>query len=68
MTEADIRIAELVGQLEREFPDPVDLFEDELAAQLGLFRHPTCQQQAWRRHRVAAIDADSPDPESDGTY
>lgn len=38
-------------------PDPVDVFEDLLAARLGLTRHPGLDQASWRRLRVAFIEA-----------
>lgn len=38
-------------------PDPVDVFENFLAARLGLTRHPSFDQAAWRRIRVAFIEA-----------
>lgn len=38
-------------------PDPVDVFEDLLAARLGLRRHPGLSQDRWRRLRVAFIEA-----------
>lgn len=38
-------------------PDPVDLFEDELARRLGHERPPAVPYDAWRRQRVAAIES-----------
>ena len=38
-------------------PDPVDLFEDALAARLGLRRGPGSTKEQWRRDRVRFIDA-----------
>ena len=43
--------------LEAEFPDPVDVFEDELAGRLGFARHPSCPLDQCRRQRVRLIDA-----------
>lgn len=40
-------------------PDPVDVFEDLLAARLGLSRCPRFFQERWRRLRVAFIEAAS---------
>lgn len=37
-------------------PDPVDVFEDRLASELGLHRHPSMTTEEWRRVRVAVID------------
>lgn len=59
----DPKVSQLMAELERVFPDPVDVFEDELAARIGIHRHPNCPRQAWRRHRVAAIEAAFPDEE-----
>lgn len=42
---------------EAEDPDPVDVFEDELARRLGFERHPELDYDAWRRRRVEAIEA-----------
>ena len=39
------------------WPDPVDEFEDELAAQLGFIRFPTLKYSAWRGLRVRWIDS-----------
>ncbi len=41
----------------REFPDPVDVFEEELAERLGLRRHPELSLDVWRAVRVRYIDA-----------
>lgn len=38
-------------------PDPVDVFEDELATKLGLERGPGCSKGDWRRQRVRFINA-----------
>ncbi len=45
----------------REFPDSVDVFEDDLAEKLGLNRHPALSLKEWRRARVRLIDAAEPD-------
>ena len=37
--------------------DPVDLFENGLAAELGLFRHPDMSLNEWRRMRGRFIDS-----------
>ena len=39
-----------------EEPDPVDNFEDRLARDLGLLRHPNCSLRSWRRIRVSFLD------------
>lgn len=38
--------------------DPVDEFEDALAAERGLVRHPTIASDEWRRVRVQFLDHD----------
>ena len=48
-------IDELDATLCREFPDPVDVFEDQLAHDFGLTRHPGLSLEEWRRVRF--IDA-----------
>ena len=50
-------IDDLLAAWERESPDPVALFEDELARRLGLVQHPHCSQPSWRRQRVRVIEA-----------
>ena len=35
--------------LDREDPDPVDVFEDQLARRLGCVPHPRCSREDWRR-------------------
>jgi len=47
------------------FPDPVDIFENRRAAELGLHRHPSLGEEDWRRLRVAAINAADEGEESD---
>ena len=50
-------IEDLLEAWKREFPDPLDLFEDELARRLGLVQHPYCSPASWRQHRVRLIEA-----------
>jgi len=50
-------VDELSEALAAEFPDPVDVFEDELVRQLGLERHPSCPLPAWRAVRLRFLDA-----------
>lgn len=50
-------LEELLDLLEEKYPDPVDLFEDELARRLGIERHPAMTYDLWRRRRVEAIEA-----------
>ena len=50
-------IDDLLEAWQRESPDPVDLFEDELARRLGLVQHPHCSPASWRQHRVRLIEA-----------
>jgi hypothetical protein len=45
------------AELAEEFPDPVDVFEDDLARRLGLRRHPAMPLDQWRRLRVHFINA-----------
>ena len=54
-------VEELSAELEAAFPDPVDVFEDDLARQLGLRRHPALAQDEWRRVRVRYIESLTPD-------
>ena len=49
-------VEELLKALEAEFPEPVDVYENELAGRLGLVRHPSCPLEEWRRQRVRLID------------
>ena len=42
--------------LDRTSPCPVDVFEDTLAHELGLRRHPVMTQTEWRAARVAFIE------------
>ena len=50
-------IEDLLEAWEREYPDPVDLFEDELARRFGLVQNPHCCPASWRQHRVRLIEA-----------
>ncbi len=50
-------IEELDAGWLREYPDPVDVFEDELAVRLGLRRHPDLSLDEWRQVRVRYIEA-----------
>jgi hypothetical protein len=50
----------LLARLEALFPDPVDVFEDRLAARLGLLRGPGVSDARWRTLRVSFIDAHDP--------
>ena len=56
-------VEELLAALDREHPDPVDLFEDELARRLGCVRHPSCSREDWRGQRVKLIEAAEPSEE-----
>lgn len=38
-------------------PDPVDVFEDDLAQELVLVRDPALPCEEWRRLRVQFVDA-----------
>ncbi len=40
-----------------EDPDPVDVFEDQLTALLGVHRHPSMSYDLWRQVRVGLIEA-----------
>lgn len=53
----------LLAALDREHPDPVDTFEDELARRLGCVRHPSGSYEDWRRQRVRLIEAAGPGEE-----
>ena len=54
----DSLVEELVAECDWVYPDPVDLFEDELASRLGLRRHILLSQEGWRSARVVFISAD----------
>ena len=54
--DCDAAIEEIDAACLREFPDPVDVFEDELAERLGLRRHPTLSLNEWRKVRVRYVD------------
>jgi len=56
-------VDELMESLDREYPDPVDVFEDELARRLGSVRHPSCSYDDWRRQRVRMIETAEPSEE-----
>ncbi len=43
--------------LMQQFPDPVDVFEDELAQTLGLTRDPALSLDEWRFQSALFIDA-----------
>ncbi len=59
-------VEEIHVALMREFPDPVDVFEDDLAEKLGLARGPALSVEEWRRARVRLIDAADGEPEPSG--
>lgn len=63
----DDDIDELLELWDQVDPDPVDVFEDELAAKLGLRRGPGTTKDEWRRHRVLFIDAETEDDDVTGT-
>ena len=65
MTQHDFEAAvdEMHAVLMHRFPDPVDVFEDQLAQELGLERAPGMSLEEWRRTRVRFIEAADPDPE-----
>ncbi len=50
----------LSAELAEVFPDPVDVFEDDLASKHGLERHPELTQAEWRRLRVRFIEQADP--------
>jgi len=56
-------VEDLLAALDRDYPDPADLFEDELARRLGCVRHPSCLYEDWRRQRVRLIEAAEPGEE-----
>ena len=56
-------VADLLAALDREYPDPVDVFEDELARRLGCVRHPSTSREDWRLQRVRLIEAVGPSEE-----
>ena len=46
----------MAAELAEAYPDPVDLFEDALAAELGLRWHPGLALKDWRLLRVQYIE------------
>lgn len=50
-------VEELLALWRASDPDPVDLFEEKLAREIGLVRYPRMTEEEWRRVRVVAIDA-----------
>lgn len=46
-----------LNELDKMHPCPVDEFEDKLAAELGLRRHPSMSREEWRRLRVEFIES-----------
>lgn len=62
MTKDDFEAAveELNAALIREFPDPVDVFEDDLAEKLGLKRGPGMSLDEWRRYGCGSLMRQSP--------
>ncbi len=59
--ELETAVEDLHQTLLRRYPDPVDVFEDDLARELGLERHPHLSLAEWRRARVRFIDAHDPE-------
>lgn len=53
-------VDELLRLANEHYPDPIDVFEDDLAAQLGITRHPGLPYKEWRRIRVQAVNAEDP--------
>lgn len=56
MAEHSEAVDELLGLLDEQHPDPVDVIEGRLAEEMWLVRHPSMSQPEWRRVRVAAIN------------
>ena len=54
-------VNELLRALAEEWPGPVDVFEDDLAGSVGVFRFPTLAIEDWRRVRVRAIESEGSD-------
>ena len=50
-------VEEVHAALMRQFPDPVDVFEDDLAEKLARFGEPDMSLEEWRRARVRFIDS-----------
>ena len=61
----DDEIEELHQLLLERFLDPVDVFEDDLAHELGLERHLACSFDEWRQARVRYINASECDEDSE---
>ncbi len=66
LDEHEVAVEEIHAALMREFPDPVDVFEDDLAAKLGLTRDPGMALAEWRRQRVRVIDEAGGEPGAEG--
>ena len=60
--EFELLVQCFLADMDRFYPDPVDVFEDELATRLGLERHASLSLRDWRETRVAFIEAH---PEAD---
>lgn len=57
LVDFDDQLDELVALARELDRDPVDVYEDLLAARLRLVRGPGLSLSAWRRQRVAFIEA-----------
>lgn len=49
-------VEEVLELLDEVLPDPVDVYEDELAREAGLVRGPECDRETWRRVRGRWVD------------
>ncbi len=49
-------VEEMAAELAGAYPEPVDVFEDGLAAELGLRRYPGLPLEDWRQLRVQYIE------------
>ncbi len=49
-------VEEMASDLAEAEPDPVDVFEDALADELGRRRHPGLPLEDWRRLRVQYVE------------
>ncbi len=45
---SDSDVESLLALLDKQYPDPVDQFEDLLSGMLGIYRHPATSLNDWR--------------------
>ena len=50
-------LRELIELMDWLHPEPAEVFENRLAAKLGIFPHPSMTKAEWRAVRLRAIEA-----------